>query len=85
MKKASGKGYTYVDAVTVICDLEQLEASVFDQDLDRSGPCIYRVFNQLLQSMHRGDNNLPCRNFIDYIRIQSLKIRSASQYNSFSR
>lgn len=58
--------------MSIVCDLKQLEASVFDDYLQRGRSGINGILNKFFQSMDRCDNDLSRSNFVDHILIQSL-------------
>ena len=62
----------YLYSMPVICDLQQLQPSIFDQNLYSSSSCINRVFHHLLQSIHRRDNDLASGDFVDDILVEWL-------------
>ena len=63
---------TDVNAMAVVGDLKQLEPSILDDDLKRSGACIHSIFNQFLQRMNRSDYDFASSNLIDNILIKRL-------------
>ena len=63
---------TYVDTTTVVCNLQQLEASVFDEDFDGRGASVDSIFDQLLQRMDWRYDDLSRSDLVDYILCQCL-------------
>lgn len=62
----------YVNAASVVGDLEQLEAALLDQNLERGRTCVDCIFNQLLESMDRRHDDFACCDLIDHILIERL-------------
>ena len=60
--------------MAVVCNLKQLQAAVLHQNFDGRRTGVDGVFDELLQRMHRSDDDLTCGNFVDDIGIQSLNI-----------
>ena len=58
--------------MAVVGDLKQLEPSILDDDLKRSGASIHSVFNQFLECMNRSDYDLASSNLVDNILIKGL-------------
>ena len=63
--------------MTIISYLQQLQTAVFDHDLKGSGASIDSIFNELLQRMHRCNDNFASGDLIDDILVKSLEQRSA--------
>jgi hypothetical protein len=63
---------SYIYAMAIVRDLQQLETSVLDQDFDGRRTSVDGVFDQLLQRMHGSNDYLSRGDLIDHIRIQSL-------------
>lgn len=63
---------TNIDAVTVVGDLKQLQASILDNNLKGGRTRIHCIFDQLLQRMSRGDYDFAGSNFVNNILIKSL-------------
>ena len=63
---------TYINAATIVSDLQELQAPILDQNLNRGRPSIHSIFDQLLESVHRCYNDLSCRDLIDDILGQCL-------------
>lgn len=63
---------TYLNTTAIIRNLQKLQPTILDKNFQRRGPGIHSILNELFQSMHRGDDNLPGCNLIDYIRVQRL-------------
>jgi hypothetical protein len=68
---------THLNTTAIICDLKELQPAVFDENFQGCGPSIHGVFNEFLEGVHRGDDDLASRNFIHYIWVQRL-IRAAA-------
>jgi len=62
----------HVNATTVVGDLQQLQASILDENLQGRGSCVDSILHQLLQRIHRGHDNFPCSNFVDNILVKGL-------------
>jgi hypothetical protein len=60
---------THLNTVAIISNLEQLETTLLDQDLERGGAGIDRIFDQFLQSMYRCHNDLACCDLVHDIGI----------------
>lgn len=63
---------TYIYAMAIVGNLEQLKSSILDQDLEGCGTSVHSILNQFFQSMHGSDNDLPCGNLIHNIRVKCL-------------
>ena len=63
---------THINARAIIGDLQQLQAAVFDQNLEGRGACIHGVLNQLFQRVNRGDDDLAGGDFVDNVLIKRL-------------
>lgn len=63
----------YVNAASVVGNLEQLEAALLDQNFEGSRACVDCIFDQLLESVYRGHNDLAGSNLVDHILIECLK------------
>lgn len=74
---------TYIYAMTVVSDLEKLETAIFHQDLDRGGTSVDSILYQLLQSVHRSDDDLSSGDLVHHIGIQCL-LRDSAMSESFS-
>lgn len=68
----------HLNTTAIICDLQQFQAALFDEYLERGRARIHSILDELLQGMHRGDNDLSCGNFVHDIGVQSLKNRDVS-------
>src|SRR5690242_15392610 len=47
------RGESHVNATTIVGNLQQLQSSVLDKDLEGRGACVDSIFHQFLQSVHR--------------------------------
>lgn len=62
----------YIYPVSVVSDLQQLQTTFFNNDLEKGGPRINGILYELFQSMHRCHNNLTSGNLIHNIGIKGL-------------
>lgn len=67
-----GLGESHINAAAIVGNLQQLQTSVLDQNLEGRGSCVYSVFHQLLQGMDRGHNDFSGRDLVDDILVESL-------------
>ena len=58
---------TYLNAVTVVRDLEEFEASILDQNFDRGRASVNGILQELLECIHWSNNDLTGGNFVDDI------------------
>lgn len=58
--------------MAIICNLEQLQTSIFDQDLNGGGTRIDGILDQFLQGVHRGHNNFPGCDLVDDVWVEGL-------------
>jgi hypothetical protein len=58
--------------MAIVGDLEQFQAPILDEYLQRRRTGIHRIFNQFFQSMHGGNDDFPCGNFIYDILLKRL-------------
>ena len=63
---------TDINTMAVVGDLKQLQPSILDDNLDGCRASIHCIFNQLLQSMNRGDYDFAGSDLVDNILIKSL-------------
>ena len=63
---------TDIDAMSIVCDLQELQTSIFDNDLYECCASIHCIFNQFFQSMNRRNNDLAGGDFINNILIERL-------------
>ena len=63
---------TDTDAMAVVGDLKQLQPSILDDDLKRSGASIHSIFDQFFQGMDRSDYDFASSNLVDNILIKRL-------------
>lgn len=56
----------YSDAVTIIGDLDELEAAVLDDNGDGGGACVEAVLHELLHRRDRPLDDLPSRNPVNH-------------------
>lgn len=66
------RGETHLYTTAVIRDLQQLQATFLGKYLERCRAGVHGILHELLQSMHRGDDNLASSNLVDDIRVQGL-------------
>jgi len=59
--------------MAVVSDLEKLQSTFFDENFKGGRASINRIFNELLESMDRCDNNLARSNLIHDVWIKSLR------------
>lgn len=55
--------------MSIVCNLQQFESSIFDQNLEGRRASVNGIFNEFLQGMNGGDNNLPSGNLINNILV----------------
>ena len=58
--------------MAVVGDLKQLQPSILDDDLKRSGASIHSIFDQFLQCVNRSDYDFAGSNLVDNILIKRL-------------
>jgi hypothetical protein len=58
--------------MSIISNLQQLQAAFFDNDLKDGGTSINRIFYELFQGVHWRHNNLTSSNLIRNIRVKRL-------------
>lgn len=63
---------TYINAMAIVCDLEEFQSSFLDKNFEDRRTSIHGVLYKLFQSMDRRDNDLACSNLVDYILVQCL-------------
>lgn len=63
---------TYIYSVTIICNLEELQTAILDQDFHRGGSSIDRIFDEFFQCMHGSHDDLSGSDLVDHIWIKSL-------------
>lgn len=66
----------YIDTAAAVGDLEQLQTTVLDQDVERGGPSVDGVFDEFLQRVHGCDNDLAGCNLVDHVWVQCLDASS---------
>ena len=63
---------TDIDAMAVVGDLKQLQPSLLNDNLKRSGASIHSIFDQLFQGMDRSDYDFASSYLVDNILIKRL-------------
>lgn len=74
---------TDIDSMSIICDLQKLQASIFDNDLYKGRASIHCIFNQFFQSVNRRHNDLAGGDLINNILIKRL-VKAISPGSSIS-
>lgn len=62
-----------MNPTAIICDLQELEPAVFDDNFKRRGSGIDGVLNQLFEGVHGRDDDLARCNLVDDIWVESLQ------------
>jgi hypothetical protein len=63
----------YLNATAIVCDLQELETAILDEDLYRGGPSIDCVLNELFQGMYGSHNDFSGRNLVDHVEVKRLR------------
>ena len=66
--------------MAVVGDLQQLQAAFLDHDLQRAGPGIDCILDELFQRVHGGHDDLASRDLVDDVLVQGLQIVSVPSY-----
>ena len=66
------KWTTHVDTMSIVCDLDQLETSVLEHNLDRGRACIHGILDQFLQCVYRSYDNFSSRDLVNHVLLQGL-------------
>lgn len=66
----------YPDATAVVRNLENLESTLLDKNLNRGRAGVYRILHKLFQCMDWRNDNLPCSNLVDDIGMECLIARA---------
>lgn len=67
-----GNDQTNIDAVPIVRDLEQFQASILDENLQRSRAGVDGVFDQFFERMHRRNYDFSSGNLVHNVLIQGL-------------
>jgi hypothetical protein len=63
---------TYIDTMTIVRNLKQLQTSLFDHYFKGCRAGINGIFNEFFESMHRRNNYLASSDLVDDIGIKGL-------------
>ena len=58
--------------MSIVCDLDELEPSVLDHNLDRRRACIHGIFDQFFQCVYRSYDNFSSRDLVNHVLLQGL-------------
>lgn len=61
---------TYIDPASIVRDLQQFQPTFLGDNLERCGARVDRIFDELLQGVHWGDNDLPGCDLVDNVLVQ---------------